>query len=154
MPRKSEFSDGAPVGRDADAASAPVRRTSNAFGSPGADATVKRIDLNDELIRHPEATFQMRAAGDAMRGAGISNGDVLLVDRAITASSGAVVIAVVAGEMLCRRLEVAPGRRPGSPATSVQLCAEDGTTAPVVLSDASTLEVWGVVTTIIKTLAF
>jgi hypothetical protein len=44
-----DFPDGAPVGRDASALVPAARRTSNAFGSPGTDSTVKRIDLNDAL---------------------------------------------------------------------------------------------------------
>ena len=110
MTSPADFEDGARAGRD-DAAAAPAaRRTSSAFGSPGTDSTVRRIDLNDALIRHPEATFVMRAAGAAMHDAGIADGDVLLVDRAVTATHGAVVIAVVQGELLCRRLERAPGQ--------------------------------------------
>ena len=65
MPSDSAFYDGAPVGRDQDAVAPAARRTSNAFGSPGTDSTVKRIDLNEALIRHPDATFVMRTAGDA-----------------------------------------------------------------------------------------
>ena len=145
-----EFIDGAPVGRDGMAPVHSARRTSSAFGSPGTDSTVKRIDLNDALIRHPDATFVMRAAGDAMHGAGISDGDVLLVDRAIAAANGAVVIAVVDGELLCRRLEVSgkPSRVP----KQVRLVAADGTTTAVDIAPATPLEVWGVVTTVIKTL--
>jgi DNA polymerase V len=126
-------------------------RTSNAFGSPGTDSTVKRIDLNEALIRHPDATFVMRAAGEAMRDAGIADGDVLLVDRAITATHGAVVIAAVAGELVCRRLELAPKKR--SAAATPRLVAADGVTAAIAITPETPLEVWGVVTTVIKTLA-
>ena len=121
------------------------------FGAPGTDSTVRRIDLNDTLIRHPDATFVMRAAGAAMHGAGIADGDVLLVDRAITAAHGAVVIAVVEGELLCRRLERAPGRLSANAA--MRLVAADDVTAPIALTAETPLEVWGVVTTVIKTLA-
>jgi len=148
-----DFSDGAPVGRDAAAPAPAARRTSNAFGSPGTDSTVKRIDLNDALIKHPDATFVMRAAGDAMHGAGIADGDVLLVDRAVTAAHGAIVIAVVAGELLCRQLEVIgakPGRAPGQ----ARLIAADDATSPIDVGPATQLEVWGVVTTVIKSLSF
>ena len=151
-----DFTDGAPVGRDG-ATPAPARhRTSNAFGSPGTDSTVKRIDLNDALIKHPDATFVMRAAGDAMDRAGIADGDVLLVDRALTATHGTVVIAVVDGELLCRRLELAvakPGTAAGGRAPQrVRLVAADDLTAPIDLGQAAPLEVWGVVTTVIKSL--
>ncbi len=152
-----DFDDGAPVGRDNSATAPATRRTSNAFGSPGTDSTVKRIDLNDALIKHPDATFVMRAAGDAMRGAGISDGDVLLVDRALTATHGSIVIAAVDGELLCRRLDVASAKAgqsaSGRGQKRVRLVAADEVTAPIDLGAAAPLEVWGVVTTIIKSLA-
>lgn len=157
MSSRVDFDDGAPVGRDSSATTPAARRTSNAFGSPGTDSTVKRIDLNDALIKHPDATFVMRAAGDAMRGAGISDGDVLLVDRAITATHGSIVIAAVDGELLCRRLEVASAKAgqsaSGRGRQRVRLVAADEVTAPIDLGAAAPLEVWGVVTTIIKSLA-
>ena len=144
-----DFEDGAPAGRDG-AAAPSVRRTSNAFGSPGTDSTVRRVDLNDAFIRHPEATFVMRAAGNAMQGAGIADGDVLLVDRAVTATHGAVVIAVVAGELTCRRLEL-PAKKPAG--AMAHLVAADGVTAAIAITPEAPLEVWGVVTTVIKSLA-
>jgi DNA polymerase V len=152
MPSSTDFPDGASVGRDGDASAPSARRTSSAFGSPGTDSTVKRIDLNDALIRHPDATFTMRAAGNAMIGAGVADGDVLLVDRAVTAAHGAVVIAVVSGELLCRRLDVTGG--PRASARRIRLVAEDGVTPAIAITPDAPLEVWGVVTTVIKTLAF
>lgn len=80
--------DGAAVGADRIGERAPRRSMASAgFGSPGEDVTVRRIDLNDALIRHPQSTFVMRAVGDAMRDAGIASGDVLLVDRALNPST-------------------------------------------------------------------
>ena len=146
-----DFEDGDAVGRDG-AAAPSVRRTSNAFGAPGTDSTVRRVDLNEALIRHPDATFVMRAAGHAMHDAGIADGDVLLVDRAITATNGAVVIAAVAGELICRRLEL-PGKK-RTAAAAPRLVAADGATAAIAITPETPLEVWGVVTTVIKTLAF
>ena len=147
-----DIPDGSPVGPDTDAPFPAARRTSNAFGSPGTDSTVKRIDLNDALIRHPDATFTMRAAGGAMAGAGVADGDVLLVDRAIAAAHGAVVIAVVDGELLCRRLDITGGR--GAASRTIRLVAEDGATPAIAITTEAPLEVWGVVTTVIKTLSF
>ncbi len=149
MNSHSEFDDGTPAGRDGTPA-ASVRRSSNAFGSPGTDSTVRRVDLNDAFIRHPDATFVMRAAGDAMHGAGIADGDVLLVDRALTATHGSVVIAVVAGELTCRRLELPTKKPVGVPP---RLVADDGVTAAITITPETPLEVWGVVTTVIKSLA-
>ncbi len=150
MNSPDDFANGAPVGGSGTATPA-VRRTSNAFGSPGTDSTVRRIDLNEQLIRHPDATFLMRAAGDDMRGAGIADGDVLLVDRALAAHHGSVVIAVVEGELVCRRLEQPKAGR--DRAAGGRLVADGSAVAPVVISAETPLEVWGVVTNVIKSLA-
>src|SRR5438552_6526922 len=97
--------DVARVDRDLVVGQAPTRASvAVGFGSPADDTGVTRLDLNDILIKHPQATFLMRVAGDAMREAGIDSGDVVLVDRAITPAHGHVVIAVVEGEFVCRRL--------------------------------------------------
>ena len=152
MHSPDDFSDGHPVGRDGGVPVPAARRTSNAFGTPGTDSTVRRLDLNDAFIKHPDATFIVRAAGSAMHGAGIADGDVLLVDRALTARHGSVVIAVVQGELLCRRLEQPSGRR-GAPAPSSRLVAADALVEPVAITAEAPLEVWGVVTTVIKSLA-
>jgi len=148
MNSPDDFVDGAPVGREGQAAPV-VRRTSSAFGSPGSDSTVRRHDLNDVFIRHPDATFMMRAAGNDMSSAGIGDGDCLIVDRALAAQHGSVVIAIVAGELRCRRLEQPSG--PRGKRAAVLLVADAGV-APIVITEEATLEVWGVVTTVIKSL--
>ncbi len=150
MDSPDDFANGARVGGSGPGAPA-VRRTSNAFGSPGTDSTVHRIDLNEQLIRHPDATFIMRAAGQDMRGAGIDDGDVLLVDRALAPQHGSVIIAVVDGELLCRRLEQPRDARGRS--TGGRLVADASAVAPVLITAETPLEVWGVVTNVIKSLA-
>lgn len=112
------------------------------FGSPAQDSGVTRLDLNDVLIRNQQATFLMRIAGDAMSGAGIDPGDLVLVDRAVEAQHGHVVIAVVEHEFVCRRLI----REGGVPV----LRGESG--EDLVPRDGEELRVWGVVTTVIKSL--
>jgi len=137
--------DGAAVGSDRLDDRAPRKSMASAgFGSPGEDVTVRRIDLNDALIRHPQSTFVMRAAGQAMGDAGISNGDVLLVDRALKAEHGHIVIAAVEGELTCRRLHQQRGL--------TKLQAASSGHADIVPGEGAQLEVWGVVTTVIKSL--
>jgi DNA polymerase V len=148
MNSSDDFADGAPVGRDGQRAPI-VRRTSSAFGSPGSDSTVKRHDLNEAFIRHPDATFIMQAAGGDMSGSGINDGDHLLVDRALSARHGSVIIAVVDGELRCRRLDQPTPAR-GKAATT-HLIADAGV-APIAVTEDAPLEVWGVVTTVIKSL--
>ncbi|MEY2780634.1 MAG: hypothetical protein RL307_338 [Pseudomonadota bacterium] len=112
------------------------------FPSPAEDHAVQRIDLMAELIRHPQATFLLRVRGDSMREAGIFDGDVVLVDRAIRARSGQVVIAVVDGEFVCKTLLMRAGR--------VRLKAANPTYADIEPRDGQSLEVWGVVVAAIK----
>ena len=114
------------------------------FGSPADDTGVTRLDLNDILIKHPQATFMMRVTGDAMREAGIDSGDIVLVDRAITPAHGHVVIAVVDDEFICRRLF-----RQGD---HVRLQATDPAGADFIARDGQELEIWGVVTNAIKSM--
>jgi len=145
MHRFDSLPDGAAVGRStADAAPPSKNPVSAGFGSPGEDATVQRINLNDALIRHPQATYVMRAAGAAMQAAGIADGDVLLVDRAVKPVHGCVVIAVVEGELVCRRLWKKGG--------ATRLRAAEAGHADIVIAEGNPLEIWGVVTTAIKSL--
>src|ERR687885_669166 len=82
--------------------------TANAtgFGAAADDYAERGIDLNEQLIRNKPATFFMRVNSEAMIGAGIHHGDVVIVDRSLEAQNGKVIIAAVDGEMLIRRLEI------------------------------------------------
>lgn len=108
------------------------------FPSPADDYIEKKLDLNEYLIRNQAATFFVRASGDSMTGAGIHHGDILIVDRSIDPEPGQVVIAVVNGEMLVKRLR----RVAGVPA----LFAERGDGPPVRITGAEEFSVWGVAT--------
>jgi DNA polymerase V len=114
------------------------------FGSPADDSGVGRIDLNDILIRHAQATFLMRVAGQSMRDAGIDEDDLVLVDRAISPLHDHVVIAIVGDGFVCRRLVMQPHE--------VRLRAADATVPDIVVAEGSELQVWGVVTHAIKSL--
>ncbi len=74
------------------------------FPSPADDDVEQRISLDEHLIQHRESTFFMRVAGESMRGLGIFDGDLLVVDRALPAPHGCVVIAVVDGEFTVKQL--------------------------------------------------
>lgn len=112
------------------------------FGSPAGDSGVTRLDLNDILVKHTQATFIMRIAGSSMREAGIDDGDLVLVDRAVTAVHGHTVIAMVEDEFVCRRLM--------TQGDEVRLRAADAAIADIVPSDAQEMQIWGVVTCAIK----
>jgi DNA polymerase V len=116
------------------------------FPSPAEDHALERVDLNKVLIKHPEATFLMRVRGASMREAGIDDGDVVLVDRAIRASHGHVVVAVVDGEFTVKRL----WKRGGG---NLKLQAANPTYPDIIPKDGQTIEVWGVVTNAIKAMS-
>ena len=74
------------------------------FPSPADDYRESELDSNELVIAHPEATFDVRVSGDSMEGAGICEGDVLVVDRALDARENAIVVALVNGEFTVKRL--------------------------------------------------
>ena len=87
------------------------------FPSPAQDYMSGGIDLNRELVRHPEATFYVRVSGDSMRDAGISDGDTLVVDRSLSPYDGATAVCCLEGEFLVRHLRFsgsAPGGKPAA----------------------------------------
>jgi len=114
------------------------------FPSPAEDIGAKRIDLTAQLVKHPQATFLVRARGDSMRDAGIFDGDVLVVDKAVTAKNGHVVVAVIDGEFVCKQLQLRAGR--------MKLKAANPSYPDIVPKDGQVVEVWGVVTASIKTM--
>jgi DNA polymerase V len=109
------------------------------FGAAADDYAERGIDLNEQLIRNKPATFFLRVNSDAMTGAGIHIGDVVIVDRSLEPKNGKVVIAVVDGELLIRRLELA--------GTKTLLVAANKKLASIDATDR--LNLWGVVTYII-----
>jgi len=74
------------------------------FPSPADDYVAGHLSLDEHLVKHKESTFFMRVAGVSMRGVGIYDGDLLVVDRAVPATHGCVVIAVVDGEFTVKQL--------------------------------------------------
>lgn len=75
------------------------------FPSPADDYVERRLSLDEHLVEHRESTFFMRVAGDSMSGLGIFDGDLLVVDRAMPALTGSVVIAVLNGEFTVKQLQ-------------------------------------------------
>ncbi|MCK5915255.1 MAG: translesion error-prone DNA polymerase V autoproteolytic subunit, partial [Deltaproteobacteria bacterium] len=76
------------------------------FPSPADDYVENCLDLNKHLVKHPTATFFVRAKGASMIDAGIHSGDILIVDRALDATDKKVVIAVIDGEFTVKRIRI------------------------------------------------
>ena len=84
-------------------------RISAGFPSPADDFAVKRLDLND-LITHPLATFFRKTSGRSMIEAGIDDGDILVVNRALTPIYRHIVVAQVDGDFTVKYLFKRDGR--------------------------------------------
>lgn len=112
------------------------------FPSPADDYVEAFLDLNEHLIEHKEATFFVQATGDSMTGAGIQEGNLLVVDRALEARHGDIVIAVIDGDLTVKRLDKRRGK--------IRLVAENPAYAPIELKDGQELTIWGVVTSVIQ----
>ncbi|MGS2873305.1 translesion error-prone DNA polymerase V autoproteolytic subunit [Enterobacter huaxiensis] len=111
------------------------------FPSPAADYVEQRIDLNELLVAHPSSTYFVKAAGDSMIEGGIHNGDLLVVDSSRTAVHGDIVIAAVDGDFTVKRLQLRP---------TIQLNPMNSAYSPIVVSCEDTLDIFGVVTWIVK----
>ena len=81
-----------------------LNRVPAGFPSPAEDFVEGSLDLND-YIEPPAATYFVKAEGDSMIGAGIYDGDLLIVDRSIEPKNGSIVIASVMGDLTIKRLK-------------------------------------------------
>ena len=113
------------------------------FPSPADDYIETHLDLNSHLIKHPAATFFVIAEGDSMTDAGIRSGDMLIVDKSVSAVHGKIVIAAIDGELTVKRLSRLEGR--------VQLLPENSRYKPIDITNEQDLVIWGVVTHVIHT---
>ena len=116
-------------------------RVQAGFPSPADDHLEDALDLNTHLIHHKEATFFVKAQGDSMLGAGIQQGDILIVDKSLSAKSGKIVIAVVDGEFTVKRLHKYKG--------NITLKAENPDFEDIKIGGTDELIIWGVVTSVI-----
>jgi DNA polymerase V len=119
-------------------------RVAAGFPSPADDHLEDTLDLNTHLIQHPAATFFLRVQGQSMTGAGINDGDLLVVDRSLEPKSGSVVIAVVNGELTVKRLHTDSGK--------VWLLPENPDFAPLAIPEGTDLHIWGVVAHVVHSL--
>ena len=115
------------------------------FGAAADDYMERGIDLNEQLILNKPATFFFRMNSDAMEDDGINNGDILIVDRSIKAINGKVIVAIIEGELLVRRLQKS--------FNSAVLAAANKKVSDIHLSAFNdSNNVWGVVTCVIHIL--
>ncbi len=114
-------------------------KTANAtgFGAAADDYMERGIDLNEQLIKNKPATYFFRMKGDAMKEAGIFDGDVLVVDRSVKLANGKIIVAILNGELLVRRFH--------KNFSSAFLIPENNRYKSINLAEFSDFMVWGVV---------
>jgi DNA polymerase V len=105
------------------------------FPSPADDYLDGRLDLNEHFIRHPAATFYVRVSGDSMKGAGIFDGDLLIVDRAVACTDGCIVVARLGDEFTLKRIS--------KHGIKVFLRPENEEFPPIEVTEDSDCEIWG-----------
>ena len=111
------------------------------FPSPADDFVEGTLDIATHLIKHPAATFFVRATGDSMEQAGIYTNDILVVDRSLEAQNNDIVIAALDGELTVKRIRFSQKK--------VTLLPENDSYAPVTISKDHDFHIWGVVTYVI-----
>lgn len=105
------------------------------FESPAAEYHQLPCTLDEVLIEHPSATFIGKACGDSMEGVGIFDGDLLIVDRYVTANQHDIIVANFNGEFVCKLLDV----------RQRMLVSANENVKPVYIHDLDSFSIEGVV---------
>ncbi len=114
------------------------------FPSPAEDHLEDIIDLNKHLINNKEATFFGRAEGDSMIGAGIGNGDLLVIDKSLRPKNQNIAVCFLDGEFTVKRIKIEKD--------IIWLVAENEKYQPIKVSRENHFVIWGIVTHCIKNL--
>lgn len=114
------------------------------FPSPAQDYMTESIDLNQVLVRQKETTFYARVDGDSMTGAGIFDGDIVIIDKALEAQSGDYVAAYIDGEFTLKKFRLDESGR------FAWLIPANSKYKPIKVTEENDFTVWGVVTGVIR----
>lgn len=112
------------------------------FPSPADDFLEGSLDLNSLVIKHPEATFFARVEGDSMKDEGITEGDILVVDKAVEPYDGCLAVAYIDGEFTLKRVRMEPDR--------ILLVPANPRYPTIEIAAGQDFAVWGVVKWVIK----
>lgn len=112
------------------------------FPSPAADFDESKISLDNVLVKNKEATFYAKASGNSMTGAGIDDGDILVIDRSLEPQNNKVAICFIDGEFTVKRIKLEN--------EEVYLMPENPNYKPIKISLENDLIIWGIVTYVIK----
>lgn len=112
------------------------------FPSPATDFEGTQISLDKVLVKNFEATFYAKADGDSMTGAGIDDGDIMVIDRSIEPTDGKIAVCCIDGEFTVKRIKI---KKDG-----IYLLPENKSFQPIKVTEDNKLLVWGIVTYVVK----
>lgn len=112
------------------------------FPSPADDFKEVRISLDKAVVKNEAATFYARVAGQSMVGAGLDDGDLLVIDRSLEPKDGKIAVCFVDGEFTVKRLKVDKD--------CVWLMPENAQYKPLQVTEENELIIWGIVTHVLK----
>ena len=112
------------------------------FPSPTQGMAQEYIDLNKELIEHPTSTFYARVTGNSMIDSGISDGDLLIIDKSLEPRNGEIAVCFIDGEFTLKRISI---RENG-----IYLVPSNPAFKEIKIDEDCNFQVWGIVTYIIK----
>ena len=112
------------------------------FPSPADDFKELRISIDQEVVKNEEATFYARVSGQSMQGAGLDDGDLLVIDRSQEPENNAIAVCFIDGEFTVKRLKVEKD--------CIYLMPENPKYHPIKVTADNQLQIWGVVTYVVK----
>lgn len=112
------------------------------FPSPAADFDETRISLDKALVKNPDTTFYAKANGQSMKGAGIDDGDIMIIDRSIEPRNNKIAVCLIDGEFTVKRIKKTK--------EELLLIPENSDFQPIKITEEDQLVIWGIVTYIIK----
>ena len=112
------------------------------FPSPADDFKEFKISLDRTLVKNKEATFYAKVSGQSMVGAGIDDGDLLIVDKSLEPKNNNIAVCFIDGEFTVKRLKISGG--------NVYLQPENASYKPIKITNDNDFQVWGIVTHVIK----
>jgi DNA polymerase V len=112
------------------------------FPSPADDFKEFKISLDRTLVKNKEATFYAKVSGQSMVGAGIDDGDLLIVDKSLEPKNNSIAVCFIDGEFTVKRLKISGG--------NVYLQPENASYKPIKITNDNDFQVWGIVTHVIK----
>jgi DNA polymerase V len=114
------------------------------FPSPADDFREIRISLDKELVKNKESTFYARVSGDSMVGAGLDDGDLLVIDRSLSPESGKIAICFIDGDFTVKRIKKEKDK--------LYLIPENKEYKRIEIKEENELFIWGIVVYVIKKL--